>query len=160
MSEPIRESVLAAMVALLATMTGDRPGADGQPWGQYPNDPVVTRGYLDEAQVNQFPALFVTRRAGSSVKERTTVGAQVGVEHRFLIDIYGYAQTAQNVPAGTWLERLWDDVYTTLMKDWTLGGICEQLTFDGEDDYDEDGVKAGFRMGLTAVLYESKAIGA
>ena len=48
MSEPIRESVLAAMVALWATMTGDRPGADGQPWGQYPNDPVVTRGYLDE----------------------------------------------------------------------------------------------------------------
>lgn len=158
MSEPIREQALDAIVALLRGMTGDRPGLDGTPWGQYPNDPVVLRGYQDEALVNQYPSLFVARRPGSSVAEETTTGGMVGVFHSFLIDIYGYVQTASNVPAGTWLERLWDDVYTTLMKNWTLGGICQQLKFDGEDDYDEDTVKAGFRMGITAILYESKAI--
>lgn len=158
MAEPLREQALAVIVTLLRTMTGDRPGADGTPWGQYPNDPVVQRGYQDESLVNQFPALFVARRPGSAVKEETTVGSMVGVEHTFLIDIYGYTKTAQNVPASTWLERLWDDVYTTLMKNFTLGGLTKTITFDAEDDYDEDTVKAGFRMGLTVFLYESKAI--
>lgn len=159
MAEPLREQVLAAIVDLLRTMTGDRPGLDGTPWGQYPNDPLVTRGYMDESLVTQCPALFVARRPGSAVQESTTVGGMVGVTHTFLIDIYGYTKTAHNVLASVWLERLWDDVYTTLMKNWTLGGICQQLKFDAEDDYDEDTVKAGFRMGCTAVLYESKAIG-
>lgn len=158
MSEPIREQVLAAIVVLLSGMTGDRPGVDGTPWGQYPNDPIVRRGYMDESLVTQFPSLFVARRPGSTVVEKTTVGGMVGVEHTFLIDIYGYVKNAKDVPASTWLERLWDDVYTTLMKDWTLGGICQQIRFDGEDDYDEDAVKAGFRMSATALLYESKAI--
>ena len=158
MAEPIREQALGAIVTLLRGMTGDRPGPDGLPWGQYPNDPIVVRGYQDEALVNEYPSLFVARRPGSSVKEETTVGGMVGVFHSFLIDIYGYVQTANNVPASTWLERLWDDVYTVLMANWTLGGICQQITFDAEDDYDEDMVKAGFRMGLTAILYESKVI--
>lgn len=158
MAEPLREAVLSAMVVVLRTMTGDRPGHDGTPWGRYPNDPVVRRGYIDESLVNEYPALFVARRPGSSVEEKTTVGGMVGVEHLFLIDIYGYTQTAGNTPASVWLERLWDDVYTTLMKNWTLGGLCQQLKVDAEDDYDEDDVKAGFRMGLTAILYESKAV--
>ena len=82
----------------------------------------------------------------------------VGVEHTFQFAVYGYTKNAGNVPAGVWLERLWDDVYTTLMKNWTLGGICQQLRFEGEDDYDEDEIKAGFRQGVVAILYESKAI--
>lgn|SRR5882724_7945238 len=151
MSEPIREQALTAIVVALKTMTGDRPGADGLPWGQYPNDPIIKRGYIDEALVNEFPALFVARRAGSTVVEQTVVAGSQGVEHTFLIDIYGYVKTANNVPAGTWLERLWDDVYTTLMKNYTLGGLTKTLLFDAEDDYDEDEIKAGFRMGLTAV---------
>ena len=158
MAEPLREQVLAKLAEVLRGMTGDRPGADGTPWGQYPNDLIVERGYKDESLINQFPSLFVARRPGSAVKEETTVGSMVGVEHTFLVDIYGYTQNAANVVASTWLERLWDDVYTTLMKNFTLGGLCKTLTFDAEDDYDEDGIKAGFRMGLTVLLYESKAI--
>lgn len=161
MSEPLREQVLSAIVTLLrATLTGDRPGADGTPWGQYPTDPIVTRGYKDPEQVNEMPALFITRRPGSSVKEKETAGGGVLVEHLFLLSIYGYTQTRDNVLASTWLERLWDDVYTVLMANWTLGGVCQQLTFDSEDDFDEDDVRAGFRMDLTAILKESKAIGA
>ena len=158
MAEPLREQVLAKIAEVLRGMTGPRPGADGTAWGQYPNDPIVKRGYMDEGLVNEFPSLFVARRPGSAVKEETTVGGMVGVEHTFLVDIYGYTQNADDVVASTWLERLWDDVYTTLMKNFTLGGLCKTLVFDAEDDYDEDGVKAGFRMGLTVLLYESKAI--
>jgi len=157
-SEPLREQIMIAVVELLKTMTGDRPGLDGTPWGQYPNDPIVERGYKDESQVNQCPALFVSKWPGSSVVEKTTAGGMVGVEHTFQFAVYGYTKNAGNVPAGVWLERLWDDVYTTLMKNWTLGGICQQLRFEGEDDYDEDEIKAGFRQGVVAILYESKAI--
>lgn len=160
MAEPLREQALAKIVELLRGMTGLRLGPDGQPWGQYPTDPIVRRGYLDEAQVNEFPAIFVARRAGSTIREdqETTVGTAIGLVSEFLIDIFGYVQSKDGVLASTWLERLYDDVVTTLLANWTLGGVAQTLRFDGEDDYDEDEIKAGFRLGVRVVLYESKGV--
>lgn len=158
MSEPIREQALTRIITALQSMKGPRPGLDGLPWGSYPNDPVVTRGYTGEELVNQYPALFVSRRGGSSIggSDETTVGDFQGVFHYFRVDIYGYVHTEQNVLAGTWLERLWDDVHTTLMANSTLGGIAQKISLEDEDEYDEDTVQAGFRQGVTVVLYESK----
>jgi hypothetical protein len=157
-SEPLREQVLVTIIAALKTMTGDRLGDDGLPWGQYPSDPIVKRGFIDESLVNEFPALFVARRSGTSSKIETSVSGSVGIERFFLVDIYGFTKTANNVHAGTWLERLQDDVETTLRADAALAALTKVILFDAEDDYDEDDIKAGFRMGITFVLYESKVM--
>jgi hypothetical protein len=142
-------------------MTGPRLGPDGQAWGQYPNDPVVERVFKSDEQVNQFPHLCVCRAPGSSMEILSGTGGAVGVRHYFRVSIIGYTETKDGVLAGTWLERLWDDVHTTLMAHNTLGGCAEDVKFEGtEDDYDEDQVKAGFRQDVVVWLYESKALAA
>lgn len=161
MAEPVREQALAKIVTKLQAMTGTRP------WGgTYPNDPVVERFWKDIQQVNQFPHLIVLEVPGSTLEHAATGSANKAFYlHRFRVRVVGYVRGDDLVPRSQWLQRLWDDAVSTLIKNGTLDGVVRQLDTFGEPDvvdegeYDQLGSAIGaFGQVFTAEIDEEKDV--
>lgn len=155
MTEPLREQALQSMIEILAAkMIGDR-----QWGGAYPNAVTVVRDYIGIDQINQYPHVCVVEAPGSTIPPElfTTVGAQLGVRHLFRVTLYGRVERTPEAARGTWLQRLWNDCWLTLMANMTLGGVAELILFDGEFDTDEGELdsRGEFSQGMTVRLYEA-----
>lgn len=156
MSEPLIEQAIVALVALLASITGDRTGPDGAVWGRYPQDLVVDREWVAEELAPAF-SLHVIRDSGSRLERLSTVGGAIGIRRFVRVSIYGYTANADGIPRETWNNRLEDDVLRTIEANGALGGIAQDVVLVG-DMFDQDEVKAGFRLDYDILTYESVEI--
>jgi len=153
MPEPIREQALAAVAAALATMTGERL------WGgTYPSAVTVDRAFKMTAQIRKYPYLIVIEGPGSSVSGPELRGSVAAITHQFQVAIYGYVHADSNVSASTWLQRLWDDVFQTMLNNSTFGGTIRTIWPSGGGEHDEGELEpeGAFFMPWTAVLDEEK----
>jgi hypothetical protein len=150
-AEPIREQALAAIVTVLTGMTGIRP------WGgTYANPPGVERIWKAIQQINRFPHFLVLEAPGSTRATDTTDSATSAIFlHRFRVRVVGYVQGDANVPRSTWLQRAADDVFRTLMKNATLGGLVQDIDADGEAEEVDDGEfdELGAVLGFFGQIY-------
>jgi len=150
-AESVREQALAKIVTKLQAMTGARP------WGgTYPNDPVVERAWKDVQQVNQFPHLIVLEASGSTLEVTASGSANKAFYlHRFRVSVVGYVRGDDVDPRSRWIQRLWDDVVKTLLKNGTLDGVARQLDTFGEPDVVDDGEfdQLGAAIGAVAQIF-------
>ncbi len=132
--EPIRERILAAIAARLGTIAG---GDD------YFTTPAITRALLEIDQYKDAELLVgvlgVMRSEGSTLTPESHVddSGRVTFQHLFKVAVYGYVigdpdGTPNAVPAGTRLERLWEDHVKCLLLDDELGGLVIDLSPDPE----------------------------
>jgi hypothetical protein len=153
--EPVREQALVRIVEALSGMTGSRP------WGgDYPNPPVVERRLKPVSQIAHFPHLCVLESSGSTVVG-VDVGGQAMHTHALRATVYGYVKEDNLVSRSTWLQRLWDDVWRTLLADATLGGVARDLAVDGPLDTDEGelGDIGAFAQDLTVTIDDVVTVG-
>lgn len=151
MAEPLREQALTALAAALGTITGTR--GFGTP---YPNTPVIERRYKTPMQCNQFPVLLLLEGPGSTVGIEAMDGM---FRHEFTIMVYGYVQGDDLLSRSTWLERLWDDVFSVLQANRTLGGLCADITM-GPQETDEGELEplGAFVQTIAVTIFESKTV--
>ncbi len=156
-AEPVREQILAAVAAKLATIAGTRP------WGgSYPHALTVDRGYKDPLRLDetQFPYLCVVEGSGSTASIEATGGGTVRIRHQLKIELYGYVRGGA-VARATWLQRLWDDVFKVLVANATLDGVARDIApFDGPDltDGGEIDPIGAFLQTITADADEDVAV--
>lgn len=155
MPEAPREARIQALIAVLETMTGTRPG-----WGgQYPNEIQVFRGWKAGEAVNHRPSLGVAEDSDSIIEIDVTTGAQVGIKHTFEVLVIGYTKGTEAASASTWMERLWDDLMTTLYANDTLTGLLSGIMFGPRGtDMGMLLTTAEFVQPLTLIFHESKSL--
>jgi hypothetical protein len=148
--EPIREMAMAALADRLTTIVAGPV---------YHTSPTVTRSLLSIDQYKgptDLPLLGVMRSSGS------TFGAVTHDTwaHAFRVTLWGYVRATAGVLAGTWLERLWQDLRTCVLGDPTLGGRVLQVELDGLPlDTDEGALEpwAWFAQDCLITMHEAAA---
>lgn len=154
-SEPLREQAILQIVALLETMTGTRP------WGgTYPDPVTVSREVVAVEQVNRFPHCIVVEDDASEMTIfEAGPGADGTYQHAFRVSVYGYVKATTGVGRSTWLERLWDDVVTTLLASQGLGGIAAGIGLDPRlTDTGAFEPLGAFAQDLVVTMHESKGV--
>lgn len=154
--EAPREQALAAVAAILGTMTGPRFWADGAMSDAdktYPNPVTVERRFLVPAQRAQFPLLCVLDASGSRREFSTTGGVGRYVDH-FAFVIYGYVIATDHASRSVWLERLRYDVFLTLVKAVMPLGYIRNFDFGRAEETDQgaDEPIGAFAWPIEAVL--------
>lgn len=155
MPESMGEQILVAAAALVAGMTGPRP------WGgSYPDDPVVAREYRAPAEGMQTPHIGVVAASGATARI-VNISPPMNIEHLFPVTFYGTIAQTQEAVADVWLQRLRDDLMTTVLANASLGGLCSGLgdVISFETDEGEFGAQAQLAMTVTFKFLESKGVG-
>lgn len=155
MVEPLRDRVLEAMVEVAAGLTGIRS------WGAtYPNVPTADREYRELKSRTQFPHCSVLEGTGSTVAAKTVRSNVIGYRHEFKVLLVGAVSAANGVTVSRWLERYWDDLWTTFLQHYTLGGLVQAVQFDGElvPDVLVEGPTAEFVQPCTVFMNEEKEV--
>lgn len=149
MAEPLREQVLAEIVAVLKKL---------------PSAPTVTRLPRAIEQVNEFPHVFVVAGSGSRMPVESLAGAGTAMyRHEFRALVTGYVRGDDVTAPDTALQRLQDDVIGELLKNQTLGGVADGIAV--EEDETDDGELAtlgvplaAFRQTLVVTMHELRTV--
>jgi len=147
--------VLDAMVAVAAGLS------DLRPWGgAYPNPPTADREYRELTSRTQFPHCSILEGAGSTVAAKTSRANVIGYRHEFKVLLVGAVSAGQGLTLSRWLERYWDDLWTTFLQNYTLGGLAQGVQFDGELQPDTllTGTTAEFVQPCTVFMNEDKEV--
>lgn len=125
---------------------------------------LVTLSLLDITQypkeLDQGPVLGVVRASGSTYESESLTTDL----HGLVVTVWGYVRGIDGVPAGEWLERLWDDHRRALLAETlasgaseTLGGLVRDFRPSGELLTDDGGAEpdAWFRQDWLATLTET-----
>lgn len=132
MAESIREQAKAKVKDKLAAIANPRA------WGSYDTLPTVTRDYRDLQQVNQFPHVMVVDAAGATEEYSASGSANKAyVLHRLPLRVIAYVKGDDQVSRSTWIERIREDIITTLRKNSTLDGLIQDIDLGDEESVDE-----------------------
>jgi hypothetical protein len=156
--EPIREQVMVAVTAQLATIQAGTvvyslpSGSKAVDYWTTPSlisrallwlpqyDQPLTAG-VEETQLDRGPVLGVVRSSGSDFERimHTDPAGPValGFEHHQRLTIWGYVKATPLLVASTLIERLWQDVTECLLVDPTFGKLALKAEPDGSLDTDD-----------------------
>lgn len=143
------------MVGVAGGLTGIRS------WGgSYPNLPTADREYRELKARTHFPHCAILEGSGSSVTARTTRSNVIGYRHEFKVLLVGAVAAGHGVSVSRWLQRYWDDLWSTFLQNYTLGGIAQGVQFDGELTPDTlvEGPTAEFVQPCTVFMNEEKEV--
>lgn len=147
--EPIREQILAAIVAQLEGIgpeTGYRTAAPK----------AVCREDKTIEEFNDFPVLIVLQSETSRVQLHGVVGGQGNqFVHEFGVTVAGYVSGDDEDPPSRLLERLWDAVRLRLLRAATLDGLVRDITVQDETRYDFEGPQGAFRQDFVVIYDEA-----
>ena len=149
MTEPIREQLFVAAAERLELI------AAGPGYRTVPS--LVTRSLLSidqyATELAAGPVLGVMRSSGSTYELETLTTRR----HALVLTVWGYVRGDDQVLAGTWLERLWDDVVTCLFADPSLKGLARDVEVSGPLETDDGGLEplGWFAQDFVITLAES-----
>ena len=157
MPEPMGWQVLEALAAVLENMVGDRP------WGgRYPRQPIVDHQYRTPRTTEDFLRIRVLEASGSTSRI-TNINPVDNVTQNFRVRIEATIIGNLEQPPQAWVQRVRDDLLTTILANLKLGGLTSG--FDDEITWDSTEAETEFaqQVTLTAIVgyrfRESKVIG-
>lgn len=158
MAEPKGWQLLEAVAALLAGMTGPRP------WGgQYPADPVVDHHYRGPRTTGDFLRFRVLEDSGSTT-QITAINPVNNVVQHFRVKIEATIIGNLEEPPQGWVQRVKDDLLTTLAKNVSLSGFGsswsadDPITWTSSESETEFGQQATLTLSATYRFRESKEV--
>jgi len=156
MAEPKGWQILEALATVLAGMTGVRP------WGgQYPSDPLVQHHYEPPRTIETFLRIRVLEASGSTAEIRHINQAD-NVWHDFRVKIEATIIGNLEGPPQGWIQRVRDDLFTTILANFSLGGLCSGfggvVTFDSSESEAEFGQQVTLTIGVMYRFRESKGV--
>jgi hypothetical protein len=156
MAESKGSQLLERLAEVLANMTGVRP------WGgEYPTDPVVQHHYEAPRSFDIFLRIRLLEASGSTARI-TSINQPDNVTHEFHARIEAILTgNAEQAPQG-WIQRVKDDLLTTVCRHFSLGGLCsgfgDVITFSTSEDEGEFGQQVTLTMTVVYRFRESKEV--
>jgi hypothetical protein len=146
MPEPMGWQVLEALAAVLDNMVGERP------WGgSYPRQPIVDHHYRTPRTTEDFLRFRVLETSGSTSRI-TNINPVNNVTQNFQVKIEATIIGNLEQPPQAWVQRVRDDLLTTVLKNLTLGGLTsgfdEEITWGSSEAETE----FGQQVTLTAIV--------
>lgn len=161
MAEPAGWQLLERLAAVLANMTGTRP------WGgQYPSDPLVQHHFEAPRSLDAFLRIRIREDSGSStfIENINLPGA---VKHIFTVRIEATITGHADQPPQGWVQRVKDDLLTTVMANLTLkkdgkpltSGWENPITWATSENEGELGQQVTLTMSVQYRFSETKGVG-
>jgi hypothetical protein len=156
MAEPVGWQILEQLAEVLAGMTGVRP------WGgTYPSNPVVRKHYEPPLTQEVFLWIRVFEASGSTSRI-TAINAANNVVHDFKVAIQATVVGTDEAAAQGWVQRVRDDLLTTVIASFSLGGLCsgfgDEIEWESSESETEFGQQVTLTMTVTYRFRESKEV--